>query len=62
MTAPLLHVNKLGKRFGGFVALDDIDLTVPQGERARPDRAERLGQEHAGQLHLRHVAATKPAA
>ena len=32
----LLHVSKrrgLGKRFGGFVALDGIDLTVAQGER-----------------------------
>jgi branched-chain amino acid transport system ATP-binding protein len=29
----LLSVEKLGKRFGGFVALDDIDLTVRAGER-----------------------------
>jgi branched-chain amino acid transport system ATP-binding protein len=32
MTA-LLHVEGLGKRFGGFVALDGIDLEVQQGER-----------------------------
>jgi branched-chain amino acid transport system ATP-binding protein len=32
MTA-LLDVQGLGKRFGGFVALDGIDLTVGQGER-----------------------------
>ena len=31
------------------------------GRAARPDRPERLGQEHAGQLHLRHAAATRPA-
>jgi len=33
MAAPLLQVEGLGKRFGGFVALDGIDLTVAQGER-----------------------------
>jgi branched-chain amino acid transport system ATP-binding protein len=32
MTA-LLHVDKVGKRFGGFVALQDIDLEVQPGER-----------------------------
>ena len=30
---PLLQVIGLGKRFGGFVALDGIDLDVAQGER-----------------------------
>jgi branched-chain amino acid transport system ATP-binding protein len=33
MTAPLLHVEGVGKRFGGFVALDNIDLVVNPGER-----------------------------
>ena len=33
MTAPLLRVEKVGKRFGGFVALDGIDLDVLPGER-----------------------------
>ena len=33
MTAPLLHVSDVGKRFGGFVALDGIDLDVAPGER-----------------------------
>ena len=32
MTA-LLEVSGLSKRFGGFVALDGIDLAVPEGER-----------------------------
>jgi branched-chain amino acid transport system ATP-binding protein len=31
--APILEVSGLGKRFGGFVALDGIDLTVRRGER-----------------------------
>jgi branched-chain amino acid transport system ATP-binding protein len=30
---PLLEVANLGKRFGGFVALDDINLSIEPGER-----------------------------
>jgi len=33
MAAQLLEVQRLSKRFGGFVALDGIDLAVTQGER-----------------------------
>ena len=33
MNAPLLQVLGVGKRFGGFVALDGINLEVAQGER-----------------------------
>jgi branched-chain amino acid transport system ATP-binding protein len=33
MNAPLLEVTGLGKRFGGFVALDGIDLNITAGER-----------------------------
>ncbi len=33
MSAPLLEVRDLGKRFGGFVALDEINLTVAPRER-----------------------------
>ena len=33
MNAPLLEVTGLGKRFGGFVALDGIDLSIAAGER-----------------------------
>ena len=33
MSAPLLQIERVGKRFGGFVALDSIDLSVAQGER-----------------------------
>ena len=29
----LLHVSNISKRFGGFVALDGIELEVQQGER-----------------------------
>ncbi len=33
MSSPLLQVRGLSKRFGGFVALDGIDLDVAEGER-----------------------------
>jgi branched-chain amino acid transport system ATP-binding protein len=33
MTAQLLEVDRLGKRFGGFVALDGVSLVVSAGER-----------------------------
>ena len=33
MSAQLLEVEGLGKRFGGFVALDGINLAVNAGER-----------------------------
>jgi branched-chain amino acid transport system ATP-binding protein len=33
MASPLLEVEDMGKRFGGFVALDGINLTVQEGER-----------------------------
>jgi branched-chain amino acid transport system ATP-binding protein len=33
VSAPLLEVKGLGKRFGGFVALSGIDLTIEGGER-----------------------------
>jgi branched-chain amino acid transport system ATP-binding protein len=33
MSAPLVEVTGLGKRFGGFVALDGIELAVAAGER-----------------------------
>jgi branched-chain amino acid transport system ATP-binding protein len=33
MDAPILEVSGLGKRFGGFVALENINLSVDTGER-----------------------------
>ncbi len=33
MIVPLLRVDRLSKRFGGFVALDDVNLDVAEGER-----------------------------
>ena len=33
MSEPLLKIEQLSKRFGGFVALDSVDLSVAPGER-----------------------------
>ena len=33
MSVPILNVENISKRFGGFVALDDISLEVAEGER-----------------------------
>lgn len=33
MTEPLLRIDQVGKRFGGFVALDTVSLDVAEGER-----------------------------
>jgi branched-chain amino acid transport system ATP-binding protein len=33
MSAPLLQVDQVGKRFGGFVALEEIALEIAEGER-----------------------------
>jgi len=33
MTTPLLHIDQVGKRFGGFLALDGVNLEVAAGER-----------------------------
>jgi branched-chain amino acid transport system ATP-binding protein len=33
MVAPILEVTGLGKRFGGFVALENIEMTIAAGER-----------------------------
>ena len=56
----LLEVRGLGKRFGGFVALEASTWRWRRAS-ARPDRAQRLRQVDAGQLHVRHAARTRPA-
>ena len=33
MSAPLLQVDQVSKRFGGFIALDDVSLDIAEGER-----------------------------
>ena len=51
----LLEVDNLGKRFGGFVALESIALSVRPGERIGLIGPNGSGKSDAGQLHLRHA-------
>ena len=44
-----LVVERLSKRFGGALALDNVDLTVRRGGGARPSRQQRLRQIDADQ-------------
>ena len=58
-SAPVLELKGLTKHFGGVRAVDGVDLTVRAGRNPRPDRAERLGQEHHRQSDLRPVPADR---
>ena len=58
-TRPVLELKGLTKHFGGVRAVDDVDLTVGAGRDPRPDRPERLGQEHDRQPDLRAVPADR---
>lgn len=51
----LLHVSKISKRFGGFVALDGIELEVQQGE-----RVGLIGPNGSGKSTLAKVIAGYP--
>ena len=33
MSAPVLHVDKISKRFGGFTAVDNVSISIRSGER-----------------------------
>ncbi len=61
MADALLHVANLGKRFGGFVALDGINLEVTPGERVGPDRPERLRQVDTRSTACAARSPTRPA-
>ena len=45
MSDALLQTNLLRKEFGGLVAVDDVDFTVPDALDRQPHRAERRGQD-----------------
>ena len=49
MAEPLLAATALTRRFGGLVAVDQVDAGVARGRRARGDRPERRRQVDAGQ-------------
>ena len=46
----------LTKRFGGFYALNDLDMDVSAGRHPRADRPERRGQDHVLQSPDRRAA------
>ena len=54
-TARCCGSTALTKRFGGFTALDNVSVDISAGRALRPDRPERLRQDHADQLHFRRV-------
>ena len=58
MTDLAIEARGLVKRFGDNVALDGVDLEVPQGSDLRAARPERSGQDHDG-AGPHHAAATR---
>ena len=63
-----LALDGVVKRFGGVEALADVSLLVDARRDRRPDRPQRLGQDHAAQRHQRpgarrrrHDLARRPA-
>ena len=57
----MLAVEGLSKRFGGFLAVNQVSFEVRAGRDSRPHRAERLGQEHDVQSDRRQAAPERAA-
>ena len=57
--APLLAVDGLVKRFGGFRALDALSFQRRRRRNSRPGRTERVRQDHLHQCHLRPLSARR---
>ena len=55
----ILDLRGILMQFGGLKALNDINLTVRRGTHPRPDRTERLGQEHDDERADRHLRAER---
>ena len=49
----LLRTEGVRKSYGGVHALDSCTVEIDEGSVRRPDRAERIGQDHAVQRHYR---------
>ena len=49
----VLECDGVVKRFGGIIAVDEVDLQVREGRDRRPHRPQRRRQDHAHGLHLR---------
>lgn len=52
MSAPIVEVRNLVKRYGDVVALDHFDLRIEPGEILRAFGPERFGQDDGHQLHI----------
>lgn len=52
MSAPIVEVRNLVKRYGDVVALDHFDLRIEPGRDLRAFGPERLGQDDGHQLHI----------
>ena len=48
---------EVARYFGGVRALEDVSLTIARGRDGRPGRAERVGQDDAGEPAVRRAAA-----
>ena len=59
IAAPMLEVAGLSKRFGGFTAVVRRVVQGRSGRDSRPDRPERLGQEHDLQHAVGHAGADR---
>ncbi len=53
---PIIVARGLTRRFGGLVALENVDLDVPRGIVQAHHRTERLRQNHAAQCPERRLA------
>ena len=51
----ILNAKGVTKRFGGLVAVHDVDFTIPEGVDRQPHRTERRGQDDVLQHHRRHL-------
>ena len=58
---PLLSVEQARKRFGGLVAVNDVELRGQAGRTGRIDRAERLRQDDDAEPDIRRAAAYRRA-
>ncbi len=61
VSEPLLRIEELGKRFGGFVALDGIDLEVARGRAASASSVPTARARARSSTASRACCATKPA-
>ena len=57
----MLKVAGISKRFGGYLALDDVSCEIVDGRHSRADRPERRGQDDVVQRHLRDASADRRA-